>query len=387
MNESKSLNLQSKLPHVGTTIFAVMSALANETGAINLSQGFPNFPASEELISLVYKYMKQGMNQYAPMQGVASLTEVLADKMQKLYGIQIDPANEINITSGGTQAIYTAIAALIKKDDEVIVVEPAYDCYVPAIEVHGGRPVYTQLKAPDFRIDWTHLRSLITPRTRMIMINTPHNPTGAVMTKDDMHELETITDGTDIVILSDEVYEHIIFDKLKHESVLLYPKLAERSFVIYSFGKTYHTTGWKMGYCIAPANLMKEFRKVHQFNVFTSNTPIQYALSEYIGKCDDYNTLPSFYQKKRDYFINLIKNSKFKFRPASGSYFQLLDYSAITDEKDTDFAVRVTKEFGVASIPTSVFYSNSLDQKLLRFCFAKTDETLEKAAERLLKVK
>jgi methionine transaminase len=379
--------IESKLPHVGTTIFTVMSALANETGAINLSQGFPNFPASDELISLVYKYMRQGMNQYAPMQGILPLREVLAQKMEKLYGVKIDAQNEINITSGGTQAIYTAIAALIKKDDEVIVIEPAYDCYVPAIEVHGGKPVFTQLKAPDFRIDWNHLRSLITPRTRMIMINTPHNPTGAVMTKSDMQELQKIVDGTEIVIISDEVYEHIIFDKLKHESVLLYPKLAERSLVIFSFGKTYHTTGWKMGYCIAPAELMKEFRKIHQFNVFCSNTPIQHALAEYIGKNADYNTLPEFYQEKRDYFINLVKGSKFKLKPASGSYFQLLDYSDVSDEKDTDYAIRMTKENGVASIPTSVFYNNGLDQKLLRFCFAKTNETLEKAAERLMKVK
>jgi methionine aminotransferase len=380
-------NIQSKLPNVGTTIFTVMSALANETGAINLSQGFPNFPASEELISLVNKYMKQGMNQYAPMQGILPLRERLAEKMQKLYGVQIDAANEINITSGGTQAIYTAIAAVIHEGDEVIVIEPAYDCYVPAILIHGGKPVFSQLKAPDFRIDWSHVRSLITPRTRMIMINTPHNPTGSAMTKSDMQELEKIVAGTDILIISDEVYEHIIFDKLKHESVLLYPRLAERSFVIFSFGKTYHTTGWKMGYCIAPANLMAEFRKVHQFNVFCSNTPIQYALAEYLGKSDDYNSLPGFYQKKRDYFISLVKDSKFRFKPASGSYFQLLDYSAITDEKDTDFAIRMTKEFGVASIPVSVFYDNRLDQKVLRFCFAKTDETLEKAAECLMKVK
>jgi methionine aminotransferase len=321
------------------------------------------------------------------MQGILPLRERLAEKMQKLYGVQIDAANEINITSGGTQAIYTAIAAVIHEGDEVIVIEPAYDCYVPAILIHGGKPLFSQLKAPDFRIDWAHVRSLITPRTRMIMINTPHNPTGAVMTKSDMQELERIVAGTDILIISDEVYEHIIFDKLKHESVLLYPRLAERSFVIFSFGKTYHTTGWKMGYCIAPANLMAEFRKVHQFNVFCSNTPIQYALAEYLGKSDDYNSLPGFYQKKRDYFISLVKDSKFRFKPASGSYFQLLDYSAITDEKDTDFAIRMTKEFGVASIPVSVFYNNRLDQKVLRFCFAKTDETLEKAAACLMKVK
>ena len=290
-------NIESKLPNVGTTIFTIMSGLANETGAINLSQGFPNFPASEQLISLVYKYMKEGHNQYAPMQGILPLREVLCEKMKKLYGVTLSAQDEINITSGGTQAIYTAIAALIDKGDEVIVIEPAYDCYVPAIEMHGGTPVFTQLKAPDFRVDWAHVNSLITPRTRMIMINTPHNPTGAVMTKSDMQELEKITEGTDILIISDEVYEHIIFDKQKHESVLLYPKLAERSLVIFSFGKTYHTTGWKMGYCFAPPSLMIEFRKVLQFYVFCSNTPIQFALAEYIKGSEDYNTLPEFYHK------------------------------------------------------------------------------------------
>jgi methionine aminotransferase len=378
--------IKSKLPNVGTTIFTIMSGLANEVGAINLSQGFPNFPASEKLISLVHQYMKKGMNQYAPMQGIMPLRELISEKIEKLYQAKYKPDTEINITSGGTQAIYTAISSVIQSGDEVIMIEPAYDCYVPAIEMNGGVPVFAQLKAPDFMVDWSALGGLVSPRTRMIMLNTPHNPTGSVWTADDMRQLEKLVEGTDIIILSDEVYEHVIFDGLRHESVIRYPKLAERSFVIFSFGKTYHTTGWKMGYCLAPAALMEEFRKVHQFMVFCSNTPIQYALADYISSSDDYLQLPSFFQKKRDYFIKLISGSKFKLKPASGSYFQLLDYSNITDDLDTQFAIRMTKEFGVASIPVSVFYHEPVDQKVLRFCFAKTDETLEQAAERLLKI-
>jgi len=326
------------------------------------------------------------MNQYAPMQGIMPLRELLSEKMENLYGTKYKPDTEINITSGGTQAIYTAISAVIHPGDEVIVIEPAYDCYIPAIEMSGGIPVYAQLKSPDFKVDWSQIKSLVSPRTKMIMLNTPHNPTGSVWTADDMLQLEKLVEGTDIIILSDEVYEHVIFDGLQHESVIRYPKLAERSFVIFSFGKTYHTTGWKMGYCLAPALLMEEFRKVHQFMVFCSNTPIQHALADYIRGSDDYLQLPSFYQKKRDYFIKLISGSKFKLKPASGSYFQLLDYSDITDDLDTQFAIRMTKEFGVASIPVSVFYHEPIDQKVLRFCFAKTDETLEQAAERLLKI-
>jgi methionine aminotransferase len=378
--------VKSKLPAAGTTIFTVMSALAAEHKAINLSQGFPNFEMSDELISLVYYFMKKGMNQYAPMQGLLSLRETIAEKMESIYGMKYNPETEITVTSGGTQAIYTAIAAVIREGDEVIVMEPAYDCYVPAIELNGGLPVFVQLKAPDYSIDWNAVKKVMTSRTKMIMINTPQNPTGAVMTANDMKELEKITDGTDIIILSDEVYEHIIFDGLRHESVCYYPRLAERSFVIFSFGKTYHATGWKMGYCLAPANLSAEFRKVHQYIVFCANTPIQYALAEYMKKKEKYNELPQFYQEKRDHFIRLIKGSKFKFSPASGSYFQLLDYSEITKEKDTEFAKRMTKDFGVASIPISVFYHEPVDNSLLRFCFAKTNETLEQAAERLLKI-
>ncbi len=363
-----------------------MSALANEYNAINLSQGFPNFEVSEELISLVNQFMKKGMNQYAPMQGIMPLREMIAEKMERLYQIKYNPETEITITSGGTQAIYAAVASLIRPGDEVIVLEPAYDSYIPAIELNGGIPVHIHLQAPDYHIDWNDVKNAINARTKMIMINTPHNPTGAVMTSTDMKELENITSGTDLLILSDEVYEHILFDGLRHESVCRYPKLAERSFLIFSFGKTYHTTGWKMGYCLAPENLSAEFRKVHQFMVFCANTPIQHALAEYMKKKETYDALPDFYQRKRDYFTGLLKGSKFKFKPTPGSYFQLLDYSAISQEKDTEFAKRLTKEHGVASIPVSVFYQDPVDNHLLRFCFAKTKETLEQAAERLLKI-
>jgi methionine aminotransferase len=380
------VKIKSKLPDVGTTIFTIMSGLANETGAINLSQGFPNFPASERLIALVNEQMKKGFNQYAPMPGIMPLREVLCEKASMLYGALYSPDTEITVTSGGTQAIYTAIAATINKGDEVIIIEPAYDSYIPAIELHGGIVKRAQIKSPFFLIDWKEVKNLVSSRTRMIIINTPHNPTGSAMTDVDMKELQKITSGTDILIISDEVYEHIIFDNLKHESVMRYPRLAERSFVIYSFGKTYHTTGWKIGYCFAPANLMHEFRKVHQFNVFSSNTPMQYALAQYIRGSKSYLNLPKFYQRKRDFFIKAIRETKFRLKPASGSYFQLLDYSNISDEKDTDFAIRLTREFKVASIPVSVFYSQPPDQKVLRFCFAKTNETLEMAAERLAKV-
>lgn len=380
------VTLHSKLPRVGTTIFTVMSALANEHKAINLSQGFPNFDVSPKLIELITRKMKDGLNQYAPMQGVPQLREVLCEKMEKLYGAKYNPDKEVNITAGGTQAIYSALTAVVREGDEVIVIEPAYDCYVPAIELNGGIPVYVQLKGPNHTVDWNDVKKVMTPRTRVIMINTPHNPMGSVMSANDMKELEKLVKGTNIIIISDEVYEHIIFDGLRHESVCRYPRLAERSFVIYSFGKTYHATGWKMGYCFAPENLMAEFRKVHQFIVFTTNTPIQHALAEYIRDSRDYLELSSFYQEKRDFFLKQIKGSRFKYTPSSGSYFQLLDFSDITKEKDTDFAIRLTKENGVASIPTSVFYHKPIDNKLLRFCFAKTNDLLEKAGELLCKI-
>lgn len=363
-----------------------MSALAAKHNAINLSQGFPDFEASEELISLVNQYMRKGMNQYAPMQGIIALREALAEKTSVLYGKSYDPASEITITSGGTQAIYTAITAMLHEGDEAIVIEPAYDCYVPAIFLAGATPVYVSLKAPLYTIDWADIKRVISPRTKLIIINTPHNPAGSVMTKQDMLELEKIVSGTEICIVSDEVYEHIIFDGLQHESVMLYPGLAERSFVIFSFGKTYHTTGWKIGYCLAPENLMTEFRKVHQFVVFCTNAPVQYALADYIRN-GNYKELPAFYQEKRDYFLRLIKGSLFRYQPSQGSYFQCLDYSDITDEKDMAFAERLTKEAGIASIPLSAFYHEKDDNRILRFCFAKKAETLERAAEKISAVK
>jgi methionine aminotransferase len=363
-----------------------MSALANEYNAINLSQGFPNFECSPGLVDLVNQYMKKGMNQYAPMQGIMPLREIIAQKMEELYKAKYSPDKEINITAGGTEAIYSAITAVVHEGDEVIIFEPAYDCYVPAIELCGGIPVYIELKAPDYRIDWEEVKKRVNQRTRVIMINTPHNPTGAIMTEADMKQLEKITHDTDIIVISDEVYEHIIFDGEPHQSVCRFPGLAERSFIVFSFGKTYHTTGWKLGYVLAPEKLMAEFRRVHQFVVFCVNTPLQYALAEYMKKKDEYIGLGKFYQEKRDYFIKLIKGSRFGLKPAKGSYFQLLDYSKITQEKDTEFAIRMTKEMGVASVPTSVFYHDPIDNKLLRFCFAKTNETLEKAAEKLCKI-
>lgn len=378
--------VRSKLPAAGTTIFSVMSELARQTGAINLSQGFPDFPVSGSLIDLVHEQMRKGHNQYAPMPGLLSLRERIAEKMQKRYGASYDPETEITITAGGTQALYAAISALIHEEDEVIVIEPAYDSYNPAIILAGGKAVHVHLEPPDYKIPWAKVKKLITPQTKMIMINSPHNPTGSVLTAKDMQQLDTLTRSSDIIILSDEVYEHIIFDGTEHQSVARYPSLAQRSLIVYSFGKTFHATGWKCGYCVGPANLMKEFRKVHQFMVFSVNTPLQYALAEFMRDADNYTGLEQFYQEKRDYFRKLIGESKFKILPCSGSYFQLLDYSALSQEKDTEYAIRLTKEHGVASIPVSVFYNVPRDNKLLRFCFAKNNETLEKAAERLLKI-
>ena len=385
MKQFKGL-LNSKLPQTDTSIFAVMSHLAVEHDAINLSQGFPDFMISPELIRLVNKYMRKGFNQYAPMPGVIELRRVISQKVKSIYKTTYDPINEINITAGATQALYTAISCVIKEDDEVIVFEPAYDSYVPAIKLNGGIVKYSKLQAPDYNVDWSEVQKMITGRTKMIIINSPHNPTGSILSGEDMQNLEKITQGTDIIILSDEVYEHLIFDKKKHESVCSYPGLAERSFVIGSFGKTFHATGWKMGYCLAPENLMAEFRKVHQFVVFACNTPVQYAMIDFLQDKDNYTKIWKFYQNKRDYFISLIKDSRFKLNPSRGTYFQLLDYSEITDEKETDFAIRLTKDYGLASIPVSVFYNKPDENQSLRFCFAKKEETLEKAAKILCKI-
>lgn len=379
-------HLSSKLPRAGTTIFTIMSALANEHNAINLSQGFPDFEVSPELICLIHEKMKCGYNQYAPMPGIQPLREVISKKVKKLYSAEYDAATEITVTAGGTQAIFTAIMAVVKEGDEVILFDPAYDCYAPAIELAGGIPVSLQLKPPAFSIDWNEVKRAINHKTRLIMINTPHNPTGSILTARDMMQLERLTKQTDILILSDEVYEHIIFDGYEHQSVMRFPFLSERSFVIFSFGKTFHATGWKCGYVLAPSKLMTEFRKVHQFNVFSVNTPLQHALADFMSNEKNYSGIETMYSQKRDYFLKLLKPSRFKPLPCHGSYFLLFDYSKISNEADTEFAKRLTIEQGVASIPVSVFYKNPPDKKLLRFCFAKKDETLKAAAERLCKV-
>ena len=373
--------IKSKLPKVGTTIFSVMSQLAQENNAINLSQGFPDFESSAELTELVSQAMKKGLNQYAPMPGVMELREQIAIKTERLYGVAYHPASEITITSGATQAIYTAIAATISEGDEVLIFTPAYDCYEPAIELNGGRTVFVQLHAPDYRVNWDQVKKLINQRTKMIIINTPHNPTGTVLEEEDMLALEKIVSNTDILLISDEVYEHIIFDGKQHQSSSKYPGLAERSFIISSFGKTFHNTGWKMGYCLAPKNLMVEFRKAHQFIVFSANTPVQYALAEYLKNENNYLNLNTFYQSKRDLFTSLIQDSRFKILPSAGTYFQLLSFKGITDQSDTDFAIELTEKHKIASIPVSVFYHQKIDEKILRFCVAKKEETLEQAAK------
>ncbi|MBK6966134.1 MAG: aminotransferase class I/II-fold pyridoxal phosphate-dependent enzyme [Bacteroidales bacterium] len=379
-------NLVSKLPFTGTSIFAVMSALAREHNAINLSQGFPDFPVSEELIRLVNSFMKKGLNQYAPMPGILPLREGIAGMFMEKYKAGYDPESEITITAGATQGLFTAIAAFIRPGDEVIVFEPAYDSYAPAVMLQGGMVKYAKLKSNDYSIDWETLPSLISGNTRMIIINSPHNPTGSILKANDMKKLEKLTANRDILILSDEVYEHLIFDGNVHESVCRYPNLARRSLVIGSFGKTFHATGWKCGFVLAPANLMAEFRKVHQFVVFAVNTPVQHAIAEFLKKPENYLNLGDFYQQKRDLFLKMVSTSRFRALPASGTYFQLLDYSRISEEKEFDFAVRLTKEFGIASVPVSSFYHNQADNKVLRFCFAKTSETLEKAAEVICRI-
>ena len=378
--------IKSKLPKVGTTIFTVMSQLAHEQKAINLSQGFPDFESSSELSNLVSEAMKKGFNQYASMAGLITLREEIARKTINLYGTEYHPESEITVTAGATQAIYTAIAATVQEGDEVIIFTPAYDCYEPAIELNGGKAVFVQLHAPDYTVNWEQVKKLINQRTKMIIINTPHNPTGTVLKEEDMLALEKIVSNTDIVLISDEVYEHIIFDGQQHQSAAKFPGLAERSFIISSFGKAFHNTGWKVGYCIAPKNLMNEFRKAHQFIVFCVNHPVQYALAEYLKNEEHYLQLNNFYQHKRDLFIDLIKDSRFEVIPSSGTYFQLLSYKNITDAADTDFAIELTKKNKIASIPVSVFYHQKVDEKVLRFCVAKMEETLHKAAEILNKV-
>jgi methionine aminotransferase len=380
---SSPIRIQSKLPSVGTTIFAVMSALAAEHKAINLGQGFPDFPMSAELVSLVDKAMRSGHNQYVHMNGYIPLREALAEKAQYLYGAHINPDTEITVTPGGTYALFTALATVLQPGDEVIVFEPAYDCYIPQIELMGATAVTINLSFPDYRIDWAEVRARVTEKTRAIVINTPHNPTGAVLSRNDMEHLEAIVRDTQIVVIADEVYEHLIFDGLPHESVLRFPGLRERSFACYSFGKVYHCTGWKLGYCMAPAALMAEFRKIHQFNAFTCDTPKQVALAEFLKDRSQYLELGKNLQKKRDHFHDLMSATRFTPLPSHGSYFQLYTYGAFSNEPERDLAIRLTKEKGVATIPVSAFYRQPVDNGVLRFCFAKKESTLEEAAERL----
>ncbi len=377
------ISLSSKLPYVGVTIFTVMSKLANDAGAINLSQGFPDFDVYPELPGLVAKYMASGNNQYAPMQGVGALRQRISEKTRDLYGVSYDPDTEITVTSGATEAIFDAILCVVKRGDEAILFEPAYDSYAPAVLLAGGIPVYVRLKYPDYHVDWNEVKDAVTPKTRLLILNSPHNPTGAILGEEDMAALIDIVAGTDLCIVSDEVYEHIVFDGHRHESMARYPELARRSFVISSFGKTYHATGWKLGYCLAPGELSAELQKVHQFVTFASHTPTQFAYAEFLEAKEKYLSLPGFYQQKRDLFLSLIKDSRFRPLPCRGTYFQMLSYEAITDEKDIDFARRLTTVYKVAAIPPSVFYTGGDDHKVLRFCFAKKDETLIAAAERL----
>lgn len=381
-----SIQIQSKLPNVGTTIFTVMSSLAVQHQAINLGQGFPDFPMSEELVALVNEAMKSGHNQYTHMNGYIPLREALAEKVQYLYRTTINPDTQITVTPGGTYALYTALATILQPGDEVIVFEPAYDSYIPQIELTGAKAVTIELTFPEYSIDWSVVRSRITERTRAIIINSPHNPTGAVLSEEDINQLRALVRDTNIIIVSDEVYEHLIFDGLQHQSILRYPDLLERSLVCFSFGKVYHCTGWKLGYCIASAYLMNEFRKIHQFNCFTCDTSKQVALATFLRQREHYLELGAFLQQKRDYFQSLMAQTRLKALPSHGSYFQSYSYADLSKEPEKEFAVRLTKEHGVATIPVSAFYQNEVNNSVLRFCFAKKESTLEAAVERLVKL-
>jgi methionine aminotransferase len=378
------MDLQSKLPGVGTTIFTVMSKLAAEAGAINLSQGFPDFDGPPLLLERVTHYLNNGFNQYAPMAGVPSLRQQIAEKVQRHYGLRVDADSEVTVTAGATEAIYCAITALVRPGDEVIVFDPVYDSYEPAVTLAGGRTLHLQLQGGDYRPDWDRVRDAVGPRTRVIILNTPHNPTGSVWRAEDMAALGEIIGNREIYLIADEVYEHIVFDGQRHESLLRYPELYSRALIVSSFGKTYHTTGWKIGYCVAPPLLTAELRKVHQFVTFVANTPVQMGLADYMERAPDYvQTLSGFYQRKRDLFCNLLRDSRFTCRPAAGTYFQMLDYTDVSSERDTELARRLTLDCGVAAIPVSVFYERPPEARMLRFCFAKDDATLMRAVERL----
>jgi len=383
-----TIRLESKLPNVGTTIFTVMSALAAERKAVNLGQGFPDFGCDPALTARVTEAMNAGLNQYPPMAGVPALRQAIAAKVERLYGHRYLADSEITVTAGATQALLTAILCSVRAGDEVIVIEPVYDSYVPSIELAGGKAVPVQMElGPDgYRIPWDRVAAAVTPRTRLIMLNSPHNPTGSVFGERDIASLRAIVDGTDILIVSDEVYEHMVYDSRRHESMCRYPDLAARSFVVSSFGKTYHVTGWKVGHVAAPAALSAEFRKVHQFNVFTVNTPVQHALAAYMADPSPYLDLPAFYQRKRDLFRDGLAGSRFRLLPSDGTYFQCVDYSAISSMPENEFARWLTAEIGVAAIPVSAFYGTPRESGIVRFCFAKRDETLREALQKLAKV-
>ena len=377
------VRIDSRFPHMGTTIFTVMSKLAADCGAVNLSQGFPDFQADRSLFDALHRHMLAGRNQYAPMAGMPELRAAIVEKVADLYGPRFDVDSEVTVTAGATQAIFTAIAAFVRPGDEVIVFAPVYDSYVPAIETVGGTAVYARLKFPDYVPDWDEVAKLVTPQTRMIVINSPHNPTGALLTAADLDRLAALVRGTDIVVLSDEVYEHIVFDGETHASACAHPELAARSIVVSSFGKTYHITGWKIGYVVGPDALMAEFRKVHQFNVFTVHAPSQLALAEYMQDAGRHRALAAFYEEKRDFFRRLLAATPFELLPCRGTYFQLARYDAISDKPDREFAEWLTREVGVAVIPVSAFMPDGHDDHVVRFCFAKQEATLRAAAARL----
>lgn len=383
---NKAPAIESKLPGVGTTIFTVMSVLAKEHNAVNLGQGYPDYDMSPDLIELVARAMRKGHNQYVHMNGYPPLRDVIAEKVNFLYGTTVDPSTQITVTPGGTYGIFTALTAVLRPGDEVIVFEPAYDSYIPTIEVNGAIPILVELEFPSYRINWDEVRRKLTTRTRMIMLNSPHNPTGSVLAREDIDQLRQIVSGTDILILSDEVYEHLIYDGIEHQSMLRFPDLLERSFVCFSFGKVFHCTGWKLGYCISSPDLMHEFRKVHQFNCFSCHSPSQVALAQFLQDRTSYLQLGNVMQAKRDYFATLMKQTRFIPLNSSGSYFQCYSYADISNESEFDFAIRLTKEFGVASIPVSAFYQVRKENMVVRFCFSKKNETLETAVEKLMLV-
>ena len=380
------MNINSRLPEVGTSIFSVMSKMALEHQAINLSQGFPDFPVSEKLIDLIFQNMKAGHNQYAPMPGVPALRKIIAEVIANTYQRPTDFETDITITAGGTEAIFSTITALIGSGDEVILFDPSYDCYDPAIRLNGGIPIHINLKPPYFGIDWQEVEDKITSRTKMIMVNTPHNPSGSVLSESDMLALQKIALKNDLIVLSDEVYERIIFDDISHQSVLKYPDLAKRAIAVFSFGKTFHATGWKIGYTVACEELTREIRKAHQFITFSVNTPIQFALAEYLQYPENYLHLGKFYQQKRDYFLDQLKGSSLKPLPCSGSYFQLLSYEEVSTKNEMEMATWMTQEKKLAPIPVSAFYKDRSDQKLLRFCFAKSEQTIQSAGAILRKI-